>query len=126
MAIVHNGCKVSLPSTHLPEGYAKPNVVTFDDWTYPATLTLNIPKATVQNADPAITMDNILDDAAVGVNKQVLDIITADFLGSANVTAYSELVGLGNSIQSMKKGSPVFTNAAVNFIATVKLYVKAV
>lgn len=125
MAIVNNGCKVSLAANQLPAGYVKPNVNTFTDYEYHRTLVLSVLKATVHNADPAVTLANILAEAAIGINKQVTDILAADFLGAANVTAYADLVRLENNFQSMLKDSPALTNANPSYLATINLYIKA-
>lgn len=125
MAIVYNGTKNSLGDSQLPAGYVKPVVVSFADHEYNRVLKLNVPKADVENANPVTTMQNILADAETGINKQITDILAADYLASASVVAYGDLVALENNIQSMAKGSPAYTDAAVAFVATVNLYVKA-
>jgi hypothetical protein len=125
MAITNNGTRNSLPAAQLPTGYVRPVVTTFTDGEYTRTLTLSIPKATVENADPAVTMANIISNGTVGITKQISDILAADYLASATVTAFADLVGLGNNFQSMATGSPALTNAAAAYQAVVVLYVKA-
>lgn len=125
MAITNSGTRNSLAANQLPDGYALPVVTTFADHHYVRTIELSIAKATVQNADPATTMENIIANATVGVTKQVTDILAGDYLAAATVTAYADLVALRNNIQSMLAGSPAYTDAAVAYIATVNIYVKA-
>lgn len=125
MAITYAGTKNSLSANQLPVGYTKPVVVDFADFEYVRTVKLVVAKATVQNADPALTMQNILADATIGLNKQVTDILAADYLGTATVSAFGDMVALGNNVQSMLKGSAAYTAAAIVFEATVNIYVKA-
>lgn len=125
MAIVYNGTKNSLPAAQLPDAYVKPVVVEIPDYEYVQNVELIIPKATVQNADPATTIANIIADAAVGINKQITDKLGAEFLASANITAYGDLIGLKNNFQSMAKDSEALTDAAASYVATLRLYVKA-
>lgn len=125
MAITNRGTRNLLSSNQLPEGYEKPEVAKFEDHQYVRTISLVIPKADVEDADPAVTLANIINDATVGINKQVADLIAADYLASATVTTYADLVSLSNNHQSMLSNSAAFTNEAVNYIAVVNLYVKA-
>lgn len=125
MAITNNGTKNLLSATQLPEGYTPPAVTSFADHQYVRTVEFSILKATVQNANPVTTMENIIANGTIGVTKQVTDNLAADFLGTATVTAYAELVALRNNYQSMLAGSPAFTDAAASYIATVNIYVKA-
>ena len=126
MAITNNGTKNSLPAAKLPTGYTVPTVTTFTDWEYKRTLTLSVLKATVENATKATTMTNIFDDAAIGLDKQVVDIVAADFLATATVTTYAELTALTTNIVDVSSGDGTWMkNTAVSYVATVVLYVKA-
>lgn len=244
MAITDNGVKNSLPAAKLPTGYTRPTVTTFTDWTYKATLSLSVLKATVEQAQAAAvaatgtitcataivgntvtvngllytgvagakagntefsidtgdnatatdladsitndartgtlndvtaaeagavvtctssvagaagnattltssgatlavsgalftggadlitsgagTMTDIFDDAAIGLDKQVVDIVAADFLGSATVTSYGELTALTTNQANVTSGDGTWlTDTAVSYVATVILYVKA-
>lgn len=126
MAITNNGTQNSLPSAKLPTGYTVPTVTTFTDWEYKRTLSLSVLKATVENATVATTMTNIFDDATIGLDKQVIDIIAADFLASATVTTYADLVALTTNIVDVSSGDGTWmADTAVSYVATVVLYVKA-
>lgn len=124
MAVVYNGTRNELPAHQLPDDYVKP-VVAAVDHEYTRILNLSVLKATVDEADPVDTMENIIAEAAIGLNKQIQDILAAEFLGTANVTAYGELVRLENNYQSMDKDSPALTTTAASYLATVKVYVRA-
>lgn len=126
MATTNNGVRNLLTDDNLPDGYTRPNVTTFTDWEYSRRLNLSITKATVENADPATTMGNIINDATVGIKKQIDDILAADYSSTATVDAYADLIELGNNLQSMRKGSSALINVAAAYTATVILYVKTV
>lgn len=124
MAITNNGIKNSLPASQLPDTYTRPTVTTFDDAEYKGVLNLTIVKATVENADPATTMANIIDNATVGIKKQIDDILTADYASTATGNAYADLVSLRNNMQSMAKGADAYTTATLKYQARVLLFVK--
>ena len=79
MAIVNNGTKNSLADTHIPSGYTRPTVTTFTDQEYTRNLELTVLKATVENATASTTMTNIINDATIGITKQIDDILASDF-----------------------------------------------
>lgn len=127
MPITNLGSINSLPDAQLPTGYTKPVVATFADFEYVRTLTLSVLKATVETASPATTLAAILNNATVGINKQITDIITADFLATPTVTSYAELLSLTTNFEVGNGTNTVYlTNAADAYIATVRLYVKAI
>ena len=123
MAIVHNGTKVSLADSQLPTGYTLPTVTEVDE-DYVSDLTLNVFKSTVENATDATTLTNIINDATIGIDKQIEDILAADFLASATVTSHADLIGIANNIAPVGT-SDFYDNTAVSYVCTVKLYVKA-
>ena len=124
MAIVNNGTKVSLDSTKLPSGYTKPTVTEISDYDYVSPLTLNVLKSTVENATPATTLTNIIDNATIGITKQITDILALDFLGTATVTAYADLVNIDNNINPTNS-TDFYDDTAVSYVCVVNLYVKA-
>jgi hypothetical protein len=124
MAIVNNGCRVDVDSSNLPADYEKPVVVTFNDHQYDREIILNVPKATVANADPATTMENILADVAVGINKQITDIITEDYVATEAVVAYSVLESITDNKLPVDTGN-FFTDVADQYVCRVHLYVKS-
>jgi hypothetical protein len=124
MAITNNGTQNKISEAQLPTGYTRPTVTIFTDFKYQRQVNLSVLKATVQNADPAVTMANIIANGTIGVTKQVTDILAADYLGTATVTAYADIVALENNFQSMLAGTPALTDTAASYIATVNIYVK--
>jgi len=125
MAITNNGTRNSLSSAQKPALYTDPTVTTFADHEYKRTLTLSVLKATVEAATSAATMTAILDNATIGINKQVSDIIDADYLATATVTTWADLRSLTTNIVDVSSGDGTWLkNTAVSYVATVDLYVK--
>jgi len=125
MAIVNNGTVNSLPESKIPTGYTRPTVTEISDYHYVRDITLTVLKSTVENATPATTMANIIADAAIGITKQITDILALDFLGTATVTAYADLTDISNNITPTAT-TDFYNDTAVSFDCVVKLYVKAV
>jgi hypothetical protein len=124
MAITNNGTHVTLSNDLLPSGYTKPSTTTFTDYEYTRELTLNVAKATVENATRATTLTNIVDDATVGIDAQVDAILAADYLATATVTAYTEFYDIESSIPVNNTGD-FYTDTAVSYVCKCRLYVKA-
>lgn len=125
MAITNNGTRNSLPAAKKPTGYTSPTITSFTDWEYIRTLTLSVLKATVENATAATTMTNIFDDITIGLDKQVEDIVAADFLATATVTTWAELTNLTINIADVSSGDGTWMkDTAESYVATVKLYIK--
>ena len=124
MAVVNKGTKVRIPPGQVSGGFAMPTVDWFADFEYKRELVLEVLKSAVENADKAITLANILDNPTVGINKQVTDIVTADFIALNTTTVYAELTFLGNNI-APGVSSGFYTNVAVSYVAKVTVYVKS-
>ena len=125
MAIVDKGIKISLPSSLVPSDFVPPVVAEFSDQEYERTYTVSVLKATVENADKAITFANIIDDAAIGILKQILDLITADFIVANNVEYYSEWVIVSsNSARSLD--SDFYSSTAFSYVCEVKVFIKTI
>lgn len=125
MAITNNGTRNLLATAKLPTGYTVPTVTTFSDFEYRRTLTLSILKATVDEATSLATMTAIFEDATIGINKQITDILTADYLGTATVTAYTDLMDLKLNNTDVSSGEGVWLkDTPTSYVATLILYVK--
>jgi len=125
MAITNNGCVNNLPASQIPSGYTRPTVSTFTDWQYKRTLTLSVLKATVDDATRATTMTNIRENATIGLNKQIVDIIAEDFVSSETVTTYGDWTALSNNFVDVTGTGTVLTDTAASYTCTVVLYVKS-
>lgn len=127
MAISNLGAINNLPAAQLPSGYTKPTVATFTDYEYSRTVTLYVLKATVEAATASATMTAIFNNATIGINKQIADIIAADFLTTPTVTSFGELIALTTTAEVGNfSDSTYLTNTAVSYKCTVKIYVKAI
>ena len=127
MAILFSGTSNELSANEKPVGYVDPVITKFatDPGVYVSDLDLSVLKATVENATGSVTMDNIFDDAAIGLDKQITDILAADYLASATVTAYAELRNLSNNFAAITGSGVYLKNTAASYLCTVKLFVKA-
>ena len=127
MAIVHNGTRNSIPAAQKPGAYTSPTITTFTDWESSSRLTLSILKETVDEATTAATMSAIFDNGTIGIDKQVLDLVTADYISSNTVTAWADCIALtlNNADTSSGEGTWLKDTAA-SYTATVLLYVKTV
>ena len=124
MAITLNGVENNLTSNELPTGYTLPVVTTFEDFEWRNTLNLTVLKSTVENATASTTMTNIFDDAAIGLTKQVTDILAAAYLASATVEAWAELVSLTNNYSSINGEGIYLTDTTNSYQCKVIVYVK--
>ena len=124
MAITNNGTRNNLPQNQIPIGYTRPTVVAVTGVEYPRDLVLDVLKATVENADPAITMANILNDAAIGITKQVDDILAADFIATNTVDAYSVLHSMETNYGDLDSTGDYLINAAAKYVCKVRLFIK--
>lgn len=128
MAIVSQGTKITLtPSNKIPDGFTAPIVDDFSDYGYTAIRrTIYVPKATVENVDQAVTLTNIIQDATVGIEKQITDMITADW-GAANpntVDFWVHLIGLTTNVAPPDKTSDFYGNDPVSYEADTITYIR--
>lgn len=123
MAIVDKGIKISIPSSLVPSDFDPPVVAEFSDQEYERIYTVSVLKATVEDADIAVTFDNIIEEAAIGILKQILDLITADFVAANNVEYYSEWV-IVSSNSSRSLDSDFYTSTAFSYVCEVKVFIK--
>jgi hypothetical protein len=123
MALTNNGTKVSLSGRDLPSGYTRAAITEFADYEQKYTdLELTINKSDVEAAAAGDALDDIIDDATVGIDKQVEDIITADFDVTNTVTAW---IDFKNITSNQSTGEAAFyTNATPAYTVTVDVYVK--
>jgi len=128
MAISNLGTVNGLDASKLPVGYTPPVIATFNDYEYTRSLRLSVSQSTVSVASAATTMANILSNATVGINKQITDIITADYLTTPTVTAFAIMTNLDTNMNpnSTAGANTYLTNATVNYVADVILYIKAI
>tara|TARA_R110000803_G_scaffold6296_5_gene20440 strand:+ start:1079 stop:1459 length:381 start_codon:yes stop_codon:yes gene_type:complete len=124
MAITNKGTRNLLRKEQIPTNYTLPTVVTFLDPGYCRTLTLSISKSDVVLGTASGTMESIIDDAAVGIEKQVYDIIAGDFVTSNNVEFYTDLTTITSTVTSNGGNDAWLTNAATEYEVKVQVYIK--
>lgn len=124
MAITNNGIKNDLPDSQIPSGYVRPTITEFTNETYKVTLTLNVLKVTVDVTDPKLTMKAIIEDVAIGLEKQVADIIANDFVATNTVETFGVWNQLTNNLTQISGKGDFLTDNAINFVCTVDVYIK--
>lgn len=122
--ITNEGTVNSLVAAQVPDDYTRPTVSTFTDYKYVYSVVLSVLKVTVDDADPATTMAAIIAEAAIGITKQVDDILAEDFLATRTVTAYTDWISYKTNMQPILKDDPILTDAVTNYECTVKIYIK--
>ena len=125
MAITNNGVMVTMPANLLPSGYTIPTGNSFTDWQYKRTVTLTVLKATVENATKATTLTNIIENATIGIEKQVLDIIAAAFVATETVTTYVDLYNITTNEQK-SISTDFYNDTATSYTCSCYIYIKSV
>ena len=124
MALTNNGTRVSLTGRDLPSGYTRSAITTFADHEYKMTdLSLTINKSDVEAATASAALDDIIDDAAVGIDKQVEDIMNAEYdTTTYDVTTWIDFKSI---VSNQSSGEAAFyTNATPAYTVTVDVYIK--
>lgn len=125
MAITNNGTRNSLLATQTPSGVATRNITTFTDWKYRYKIVLSVLKATVDESTTVATFDAIFDNGTIGLDKQILDLVAADFVASRTVTTWAECIKLETNNTDVSLGTGTWLkDTAESYTATVILYVK--
>jgi hypothetical protein len=125
MALTNAGTLVQLPSSRIPSDYTLPTVSSFTDWEYESSeRTLTVLKSTVEDSDRSTTLANILANATIGINKQVTDLVTAEFDVTNTVTCYAVLTGIDSNVAA-SGSNDFYTDTAMSYSCTVKFYVKS-
>lgn len=125
MAYVDSGVKVSLGSAIVPSGVTLSTTLNeFQDYMYTRALTLDIVKATVDEATATATFKAIIENGAEGIQFQVKTIMEAEFDdGNKTVSTWIEFLGISNN-QGVGLKSDFYTNAAPEYKVSIKLYIK--
>ncbi len=125
MALTNEGTLVQLPSSRTPSDFTAVAVSSFSDYEYESTeRTLSVLKSTVENSDPSTTLLAVISNATIGINKQVTDLVTAEFDTSNTVTCYAVLTGIKSNVESSAT-TDFYTDTAMSYICTVRFYVKS-
>lgn len=125
MALTNSGTVVALSNDQIPDGYTLPSVITFNDPKYQLTQTINITKTDVHNADPATTLDNIINDSSNGIDAVIEAEIANDFDTTGNtVTIYNRLTNLSNNYVNVTGDGDYLTTTVAVYECTVTTYIR--
>ena len=69
-------------------------------------------------------MTAILDNITIGLNKQVEDIIALHFVATNTVETYGSFTALSHNIVQLSGKGEFLTDSAVEFVCTVKVFIK--
>ena len=123
MAIADKGIKIEVPAGLVPDDFVPPAYIEVSDFEYKRTYQLNVLKATVENADEATTFGSIINNATIGILKQILDLVTADFIGTNTVDYYTIWKVISSNSQR-SKGNDFYTATAFSYIVEVEVFIK--
>jgi len=124
MAIINNGVKNDLADNQIPNGYTRPTITEFENPDYVRAVTINVLKDTVDDANPVTTMEQIINDATIGLNFQAEGIVTNDFVNTNNVEMYTVWSQLTNNIVDLTGKGNFLTDNPVNYVCTIVIYIK--
>ena len=125
MAVVNNGTRVLIPVRQLPDGLVLPVVHTFDDIQYRRTMEISVLKSDVESTTQVATVDNIITEPVVGVDAQILAIITEDFTNTENVQYFTDVVSLTSTNTPDGATDAWLTDVAPSYVMNVVIYVKS-
>jgi len=117
MALVNAGTLVNIGTSKLPSGYTKPTVTPIAGESK-REMTLTIAKSVVENAAANTTMANILAQIVI----QVDALVTADYdTVGLTVDVYTRLTEIDTNFDI---AGELFTDAVINYLCTVEIFVK--
>lgn len=121
MALSAQLTKLSMHATKRPSGYTDPggSNLSSSQPTY-ANLQLSVTKSVVENASKATTFDNIRTDAAVGIEKQIADLLTNDMDVTQTITYNIDWKDIKNNFTFAED---FYGNAVAVYYAIVDVYI---
>lgn len=120
MALSAQLTKISVNATKKPSGYTDPGGANLSS-SQPkySNLVLSVTKSVVENASKATTFDNIRTDPAVGIEKQIADILTPR--GATETLTYN--IDWKDVSNNFTFTEDFYGNAVAVYYATVDVYV---
>lgn len=118
MAVAYTGTQNLIPDSQIPTGYTRPTVAT-NTKEFTSQHTLTILKSTVDESVAATTMTAIFENATIGIDKQISDIITSEFDNTKTVVAYGECTQLTTNLRGITGTDDWLTDTVVSYTATV-------
>ena len=124
MANVNNGIDVRLNSKKLPTSYSKPSFTKVEGQV--VEVNFEILKSTIENADPSVTFNSILNDATYGLAKLLADWIEDRYLAAdITVTYYAILNDITDNHVALFS-TDFYTDNAFSYILKTTVVVDAV
>lgn len=120
--ITHNGTKNSLPAQQIPTGYTRPTVTEVDG-KYVYRVVLDILKVTVDESTAVASMEGIIDNGSIGIDKQVLDIVAEDYLDTRTVTVWTDWIALKTNMSPILADDEFLTDAVTNYECTIDIHI---
>ena len=122
MALAAQATKISVDTTKKPSGFTDPGGSNLSS-PQPSylNLALSVLKATVENATKATTFDNIRDDAAIGIEKQIADLLTNDMDVAVATITYN--IDWKDIRSNFTFPEDFYSDTAVSFVAIVDVYI---
>ena len=127
MAHTNHGCKLSAPEEQFPSTFARPVITEFTDAKYKTRKTFSVLKGTVENATPATTMANIISNASIGINKQVTDMLAAEYISSLTLVAFTDIIAIAETndpVSVNPSAGNMFKNVAPSYLVTCDVHIK--
>lgn len=114
-----------LSSLRKPSGFTDPSVTKVEGnnlWIWDNVISVD--RATVYNSDRVATLENILDDITVGLNKVCEDIASQLENTTNDVEAYAELLDMNTNIDPDDSTSDYYLNKDDAYLCRVIIYAK--
>jgi hypothetical protein len=125
MAIVNNGTLNGLAPERLPIGYTLPTATVILDYHYKINTVISLQVSATALSTAVATMGAIV----TGTNSAISTFLTANYLSTANITAYSIINNLTTNFAPSKNNtSQTFLKSATtnSYLVSVTIYVKAI
>lgn len=123
MAVADSGIKIEISSALIPDGFSAPVYTEISDYEYKREYQLSILKSTVENATKSTTFGNIINDAAIGILKQINDLVVADFIGT-NTVEYYTIWKIIKSNTQRSNNNDFYTDTPFSYIVNVEVFIK--
>jgi hypothetical protein len=125
MAITLNGTQNALPEDRIPVGYTRPNVTAISDFHYRYDLVIPIAVSGTIASTASATMTAIV----TATNTAVQAILTADYLSTANVTAYAVINDIGSNFSPTDNNTTMtylLSSTTNSYLVRTTIFVKAI
>jgi len=125
MAITLNGTQNALPEDRIPAGYTRPTVTAISDFHYRYDLVIPIAVSGTIASTASATMTAIV----TATNTAVQAILTADYLSTANVTAYAVINDIGSNFSPTDNNTTMtylLSSTTNSYLVRTTIFVKAI